>query len=178
MDLRVSNSEGKLYTFDNKVVDQTYFATAKSRNYCLGLPDWCQCIDRTAKTTSSSTVKIIHDEPNKVTQCKNAKMIYSKQLNSLPLSLNRRSNCVPSEDCSENPAAAAVTGIKNAQLAMCWKSDLALILVKNIWNPLRRESVQLTLPKTQYGLWRTFNCCVLLVMRSLEINSQRTGLWG
>ena len=41
---------------------------------------------------------------------------YSKQLNSRPLSLNRRRKRVSSEDCSENPAAAAAaTGIKKPQ---------------------------------------------------------------
>ena len=100
MDLRASNSEGRLYTFDNKVVDQNYFATAESRNYCLGLPDWCPCIDCTAKTTSSSTVTIIDDEPDEVSQCKNAETVHSGQLNSRPLSLNRRRKPVPSEDCS------------------------------------------------------------------------------
>ena len=112
--MRVITFEGRLYTFDNKVVDRSYFATAESRNYCLGLPDWCPCIDCTAKTTLSSTVTIIDDEPDEVTQCKNAKTIYSEQLNSRPLSLNRRRKCFSSEDCSENPAAAAATGIKNA----------------------------------------------------------------
>ena len=115
MDLRASNSEGKLYTFDNKVVDQNYFATAESRNYCLGLPDWCPCIDCTAKTTSSSTVTIIDGEPDEVSQCKNAETVHSGQLNSCPLSLNRRRKRVPSEDCSENPAAGAATGIKKPQ---------------------------------------------------------------
>ena len=37
--------EKRLYTFNNKVVDQNYFTTAESRNYCLGLPGWCPCID-------------------------------------------------------------------------------------------------------------------------------------
>ena len=121
MDLHASNSEERLYTFYNKIVDQNYFTTAESRNYCLGLPDWCPCIDCTAKTTSSSTGTIIDDEPDEVTQCKNAEMVYSKQLDSRSLSLNRRRKCVPSEDCSENPAAAAAaaaaaaTGIKKPQ---------------------------------------------------------------
>ena len=153
IDLHASNSEGRLYTYDNKVVDQNYFATAESRNYCLGLPGWYPCIDCTAKTTSSSTVTIIDDKPDEVTQYKNAEMVYSKQLKSHLLYLNRHRKRVPSEDCSENPAAA--TGIKKflkAQLAMCRKSDLALILMKMIWKPLRRESVQLTLPKARNGL--------------------------
>ena len=115
MNLHMSSSEGRLYTFDNKVVDQNYFATAESRNYCLGLPDWCPCIDCTAKMTSSSTVTIIDNEHDEVIQCKNAETVYSKQLNSHPLSLNRHRRRVPSEDCSENPAAAAVTGIKKPQ---------------------------------------------------------------
>ena len=62
-----------------------------------------------------STVTITDDEPNKVTQCKNAETVYSEQLKSHPLSLNRRRKSVPSEGCSENPAAVAATGIKKPQ---------------------------------------------------------------
>ena len=156
MDLRASNSEGRLYTFDNKVVDQNYFATAKSRNYCLGLPDWCPCIDCIVKMTLSSIVTIIDDKPDEVTQCKNAETVYSKQLNSRPLSLNRRRKCVPTKDCSENPAAAVATGIKKPQKHTAghvpeerFSFNIGELM---IWKPLRRESVQQTLLKARNGL--------------------------
>ena len=157
MDLRASNSEGRLYTFDNKVVDQNYFATAESRNHCLGLPDWCPCIDCTAKVTLSSTVTIIDDEPDEVTRCKNVETVYSEQLNSRPLSLNRSRKRVPSKHCSENPvAAAAVTGIKKPKkctaghvLEEKFSFNIGELM---IWKPLRKESVQLTLPKARNGL--------------------------
>ena len=113
MDLRTSSSEGGLYKFDNKVVDQNYFTSSKNRNYSLGLPGWHSCINCTAKTTSTSTVAIIDNKPDEVIQCKNVETVYSKQLNSHPLSLNRHRKCVPSEDCLENPAA--VTEIKKLQ---------------------------------------------------------------
>ena len=113
MVLHTSSSEGRLYTFDNKIVDQNYFITTESRNYWLGLPDWCPCINCTVKMTSSSSVTIIDDKSDEVTQCKNTEMVYSKQLNSRPLSLNRCRKRVPSEDCSENPTA--VTGSNKPQ---------------------------------------------------------------
>ena len=113
MDSRTSSSEGRLYTFDNKVVDQNYFSTADSRNYCLGLPGWCPCIDCAASTTSSTTVAISDNEPDEVTQLKNVETVYSEPLTRRPLSLNRRRKRVASEECSESPAVA--TGSKKPQ---------------------------------------------------------------
>ena len=54
-----------LYTFDNKLVDQSYFATADSRNYCLGLPDWCPCIDCSA----SRSMDAINNAPLPPSEC-------------------------------------------------------------------------------------------------------------
>ena len=117
------------------------------------MPDWCPCIDCTVKMTSNSTVIIIDDKPDEVTRCKNAEMVYSEQLNSHPLSLNRRRKRVPSEDCSENPAA---TGIKKPQKCIAghvleeqFSFNIGELM---IWKPLRRESVQLTLIKVWNGL--------------------------
>ena len=103
MDSCTSSSKGRLYTFDNKVVDQNYFSTADSRNYCLGLPGWCPCIDCAASTTSSSTVAISDNEPDEITQLKNVETVYSKPLTRRPLSLNRRRKRVTSEECLEKP---------------------------------------------------------------------------
>ena len=105
--------EGRLYTFDDKVVDQNYFSIADSRNYCLGLPGWCPCINCAASTTSSSTVAISDNEPDEVTQLKNVETVYSEPLTRCPLSLNRRRKRVASEECSESPAVA--TGSKKPQ---------------------------------------------------------------
>ena len=106
--------------------------------------------------TLNSTVTIIDDKPDEVTQYKNAETVYSEQLNSRPLSLNRRRKRVPSEDCSENPAAAATTGIKKPQKRTAghvseerFSFNIGEMM---IWKPLRRESVQLTLPKAWNGL--------------------------
>ena len=107
MDPRASTSEGILYTFNNELVNQNYFATADSRNYysaCMGLPGWCPCINCTASATSSS---INDNEPNEVTQVNNAE---SKPLTHRPLSLNQCRKRVPSEECSESLEVA--TGSK------------------------------------------------------------------
>ena len=138
-----------------KVVDQNYFTTTESRNYCLALPDWYPCINCTAKMTSSSIVMIIDNEPDEVTQCKNTETVHSAQLNSRLLSLNRRRKACPLLKIvqrTQQQQRQESRSPKNVQLAMCRKSDLTLILVKMIWKPLRRESVQLTLPKARNGL--------------------------
>ena len=49
--------EKRLYTFDNKVVDQNYFTTAESRNYCLRLPGWCPCIDCCVESPRESLIE-------------------------------------------------------------------------------------------------------------------------
>ena len=55
--LNGSKMEKMLYTFDNKVVDQNYFTTAESRNYCLGLPGWCPCIDSCVESLRESLME-------------------------------------------------------------------------------------------------------------------------
>ena len=55
--LNGSKMEKRLYTFDNKVVDQNYFTTAESRNYCLGLPGWCPCIDCCVESPRESLIE-------------------------------------------------------------------------------------------------------------------------
>ena len=110
----MSNLEGRLYTLDNKVVDQNYFATTNSRNYYLGLPGWCLCINCAASLTSSSTVTNNDNEPDEViiTQLKNAEMVCSKPMTCqtiLRLSLTILEpmyKACPSEECSESPAIA------------------------------------------------------------------------
>ena len=46
--------EKRLYTFDNKVVDQNYFTTTESR----GLPDWCPCFDCCVESPRESLIEL------------------------------------------------------------------------------------------------------------------------
>ena len=55
--LNGSKMEKRLYTFDNKVVDQNYFTTAESRNYCLGLLGRCPCIDYCVESPRESLIE-------------------------------------------------------------------------------------------------------------------------
>ena len=46
-----------MYTFDNKAIDQNYLTTAESKNYCLGLPGWCPCIDCRVESLRESLIE-------------------------------------------------------------------------------------------------------------------------
>ena len=128
------------------------------------------------------TVTIIDDEPNEVTQCKNAKMVYSKQLNNRPLSLNRRRKHVPSEDCSENSAVAAVTEIKKPQKCTAGhvlKERFSFNIGEDDLETFKKGECPANTTKSTELAMKNFELWhILLVMQSVEINAQSTGLQG
>ena len=100
--------------FDNKEVDKSYFTTPESRNFCLGMPGWCPCIDCTGRSAEDTAVATISDEPEKsheVTWHKDTESIYSKPSTTetavhRPMSLNRHRKRA-SPECSENQPPTA-----------------------------------------------------------------------
>ena len=117
MDLQMNSSDGRLYTFDTKEVDKNYFTTPESRNFCLGMPGWCPCID----CTGSTAVTISDDEAShEVISLNNTESIYSKpsatgSATHCPMSLNRRRKRASSAECSENQRPPPATNYKKPQ---------------------------------------------------------------
>ena len=124
--------EKRLYTFDNKVVNQNYFTNTKSRHYCLGLPGWCPCIDCCVESPRESLIKL--------EIINNATVLPDNSAANATITTN-----LPSEDNSAFTAGS--TGIIKQGTE---ESHLRTLL--SFLKHLRKGSVQLILQKALSGL--------------------------
>ena len=134
-----------LYTFDNKLVDHSYFVTADSRNYCLWLPNWCPCINRSASHSMANAINNAPLPPSECTitssSCNNdlarttTETVTSNAPKRPSLSLKQCRKRPASDELSEQPIYLAKIRKRSVPVLWkpkAWRSDSALISVKTI----------------------------------------------